>query len=228
MKSITIEAQERFVLGKNISKKARREGSVPCVLYGGEKPIHFAAPEKSFRPIVYTPDHYDVVLKIDGKEYRSILKDIQFHPVSENILHMDFVELREDRPVTLDIPVRTIGQAPGVKDGGVLVLNLRTLKITGLPKYIPEHIDINVESLTIGKSVHVQDIQLEGLKIQNPATSTIVAVNRPTVEVVAQPAVPVEGVAPVEGAASAEGTAPAAGAASPEKKEEKKEKKEKK
>lgn len=228
MKSITIEAKERNAVGTTANRKIRRMGDVPCVLYGGEKPIHFSAPERAFKKVVYTADHYDVILKIEGKEYRSILKDIQFHPVDEHILHIDFVELRDDKPVTLQIPVRTIGQAIGTKDGGVLIVNLRSLKVTGLPKYIPEHIDIHVEELTIGHAIHVSDIKLEGLKIGNPPTATIVAVNRPTIEIVATPAV---AAVPAEGEAAAvpgaEGAAPAAAATPAEgEKEEKKEKKE--
>src|ERR1041384_8067875 len=106
MKSITIEAKERKDLGKATSNRLRSQGQVPCVLYGGEHNIHFYAPEKDFKKIVYTADHYDVIIKMDDKQFRSILKDIQFHPVNENILHMDFIELREDKPVTLPIPVR--------------------------------------------------------------------------------------------------------------------------
>lgn len=226
MKSITIEGKERTQLGTTANRKARRDGNVPCVLYGGEKNIHFSAPAKSFKNLVYTADHYNVVLKIEGKEYRSIMKDIQFHPVDESILHMDFVELRDDKVITVQIPVRTIGQAIGTKDGGVMVVNLRNLKVTGLPKYIPEHIDINVADLTIGHAIHVSEIKLEGLKIENPPTATIVAVNRPTIEIVATPAVtatPAEGEA---AAATAEGAAATAAPAEGDKKPgEKKDKK---
>lgn len=232
MKSITIDAVERASSGKTANKKIRREGSVPCVLYGGEKTIHFSAPVKSFKNVVYTADHYDVILKIEGKEYRSIMKDIQFHPVDESILHMDFVELREDKPITLQIPVKIIGQAIGTKDGGVLVVNLRNLKVTGLPKFIPEHIDINVEQLVIGKSVHVSEIKLEGLKIENPPTATIVAVNRPTVEIVATPSATAVAAAEATTAEGAAAATPAEGDKKEEKKEgareEKKEKKDKK
>ena len=142
MKSISIKCTKRDVVGKKEAKRLRTLGLVPGVLYGGEEPIHFQAPEKEFKSLIYTPNVYMVDLDIDGTVYKSIIQDTQFHPVEEQLLHVDFLRTTEDKMVKVEIPVKTEGFAKGIRKGGKLKINLRTLKVKAMVKYLPDAITV--------------------------------------------------------------------------------------
>ena len=155
MKNVEIIGYKRANLGKSESKKLRDEGNVPCVLYGGDEQVHFFAPTILFRELIYTNEAHFVHLNIEGAEFRGILQDIQFHPVSEIILHADFLQLFVGKLVKMDIPVRLTGASPGVVAGGTLVLKRRTLRVKALPKDMPDHIDVDISTLDFHKAIKV-------------------------------------------------------------------------
>jgi large subunit ribosomal protein L25 len=176
MKSISIKATKRPVVGKKEAKRLRGEGLVPGVLYGGEEPIHFQAPEKEFKSLIYTPNVYLVNLDIDGTVYQSIIQDTQFHPVEEQLMHVDFLQTSDDKMVKVEIPVKTEGFAKGIRKGGKLKLNLRTLKVKALVKYLPDSIDINVDDLDLGQSYKVGSLQRENLEFLNAKAVPVVTI----------------------------------------------------
>jgi len=170
MKTIEIIGYHRANLGKKDSKSLRESANVPCVLYGGDKQVHFHSPMILFRDLVYTPEAHIVLLNVEGDEYRCILQDIQFHPVNEMILHADFLLLQDDKPVKMDIPLKFVGVSPGVQQGGKLVAKIKRMKVRALPKDLPEYITVDITGLELGKSVKVKDIKLENYEIfSNPA-----------------------------------------------------------
>ncbi|WP_224488677.1 50S ribosomal protein L25/general stress protein Ctc [Robertkochia flava] len=174
MKSITIEGSKRESVGKSATKALRNAGKVPCVLYGGDKPLHFSAEVLAFKDLVYTPNAHTVVIKLeDGKEHNAILQDIQFDPVSDAILHIDFYQLFDDKEVTIDIPVRKKGNSPGVIAGGVLRMNQRKLKVKALPANLPDFIDADVSNLNIGNKLYVTAIEQENFKIMHPDNTVV-------------------------------------------------------
>lgn len=179
MKTVEIIGFHRNDLRKKASRDMRREAMVPCVLYGGEKVIHFCAPMILFREIVYTPDVYQVNLDIEGDMYTCVLQDVQFHPVNEIILHADFLQLFEDKPVKLEIPVRFIGTSPGVQKGGKLMAKLNKLKVKALPKDLPEYIEVSIEGLELGKSVKVKDIKPDNYEILNSISNPVASIEIP-------------------------------------------------
>ncbi|MEK6481084.1 50S ribosomal protein L25/general stress protein Ctc [Catalinimonas sp. 4WD22] len=175
MKTVEIIGYKRANLGKKEAKRLRAEGNVPCVVYGSGEQIHFYAPMILFRPLVYTPEAHMVDLNIEGEHKRCILQDIQFHPVNEVILHADFLELQEKKPVKMEIPLHLIGNAPGVGKGGTLMFKRRSLRLKALPKNMPEHINVDVSGLDFGKSIKVKDVKAEDFEIlDNPAVSIAV------------------------------------------------------
>jgi large subunit ribosomal protein L25 len=176
MKTIEIVGYKRANLGKAESKKLRSEGLVPSVMYGGDEQVHFYAPMILFRDLVYTNEAHFVHLNIEGEESKAILQEIQFHPVSEIILHADFLKISEDRMIKMDIPIKLVGQAPGVVKGGTLVRKKSTLKVLGYPKDLPDHIDVDVSTLDFHHAVKVGDMEYEGLEFLDPHASAIVAV----------------------------------------------------
>ena len=176
MKTVSLSGSLRENVGKKDAKKHRREGKVPCVIYGGEKQIHLAIEEKSFKKIIFTPEVYLVNIKVDGKEYLTILQDIQYHPVTDNILHADFLEIISDKPVTISVPVKIEGVAPGVLQGGRLVKKLRKLKVSGLVESLPEFIMLNIDKLNIGNSIRVKDVVYKNLTFLDTPNAVIVAV----------------------------------------------------
>ncbi|WP_242120891.1 50S ribosomal protein L25/general stress protein Ctc [Aestuariivivens sediminicola] len=162
MKSITINGSKRESVGKKATKALRNAGQIPCVLYGGDKPVHFSAPEIDFSKLVYTPNAHTVVIELsNGESYNAVMQDIQFHPVTDAILHIDFYQLFEDKPITLDIPVNLVGNSRGVKNGGVLRRNNRKLRIKALPVNLPDFIEIDITPLKIGDKVYVRDLESE-------------------------------------------------------------------
>ncbi|MDG1730577.1 MAG: 50S ribosomal protein L25/general stress protein Ctc [Algibacter sp.] len=162
MKSITINGSQRESVGKKSTKALRNAGQVPCVLYGGDKPVHFSAPELAFSKLVYTPNAHTVVIELEnGVTLNAVLQDIQFHPVTDRILHVDFYQLFEDKEIALNIPVRLVGNSKGVKNGGVLRRNNRKLRIKALPANLPDFIEIDITPLKIGDKVSVGELPSE-------------------------------------------------------------------
>ncbi len=176
MKSISIKCTKREVLGKKETKKLRAEGLVPGVLYGGDAPVHFYAPEKEFKSLIYTPNVYLVDLDIDGTVSQSIIQAKQFHPVREQLLHVDFLRTSDDKTVKVEIPVKVEGFAKGIRNGGKLKLNLRTLKVKAMVKYLPDTININVTDLDIGQSYKVASLERENLEFLNAKAVPVVTI----------------------------------------------------
>ena len=174
MKSLTINASQRESVGKKSTKALRNAGQVPCVVYGGETVLHFAAPEIAFKNLVYTPDVHTVVIALDnGTKVNAILQDIQFHPVTDRILHIDFVEIFDDKPITMEIPFKTTGNSKGVRNGGVLRFNLRRIKVKGLATDLPDVIEGDITELKIGNKLYVTDVADEKFTILHPDNTVI-------------------------------------------------------
>ena len=175
MKSITIKGSKRESVGKLATKALRNAGSVPCVLYGGGEPLHFAAPELDFSKLVYTPNAHTVVITLDdGSKVNAILQDIQFHPLNDKILHVDFYRMFDDKEVAMNIPVKVEGAAPGVLiSGGVLSLNKRKLRVKALPKNLPDSIVINISALELGNKLYTAELQKENYKILHPDNTVV-------------------------------------------------------
>jgi len=176
MKSIEINGTLRSEFGKKGSRAIRKTDSVPCVLYGQGENIHFTVTNDALRNLVYTPEIYVVDLNIDGKKVNAILKDIQFHPVKDNILHVDFYQIDETKPIAMEVPVSLEGLAEGVKAGGKLTLQLRKLKVKALFNIIPEKLVINVSGLGLGKTIQVGDLSFEGLELLTAKEAVVCAV----------------------------------------------------
>ena len=208
MKTVEIIGYRRANLGKSGSQKLRDEGLVPCVLYGGDEQIHFYSPMILFREVVYTNEAHFVHLNIEGEECQAILQEVQFHPVSEVILHADFLRISEERKIKMNIPIRLVGEAPGVTKGGALVRKRAALKVYGFPKDMPDHIDVDVTSLDFHHAVKVSDMKMDKLEFLDPKHASIAVVEVPRAAKVLEEAA--AAAAPAEGAA-----APAAGAAAP-------------
>jgi len=210
MKTVSLSGSLRENVGKKDAKKHRVEGKIPCVLYGGKEQIHFVVDDKQFRKLIFTPEVYLVKLGIGGTEHDTIIQDVQYHPVTDRILHADFLELQADKPVSIAIPVKIEGTAPGVLKGGRFIFKMRKLKIKAMAKDFPDYISIGIDTLEIGDSVKVSDIKRDDVAFLDPPNSVIVGVR--TARAVIEE-VPAGEVVTEEGAeAAAEGA--------PEKKEE--------
>lgn len=175
MKSITIKGSKRESVGKVATKALRNADKVPCVLYGGENPLHFSANELDFSKLVYTPSAHTVVLDIEGdQKVNAILQDIQFHPVSDKILHVDFYQLFDDKEVSMDIPVTIEGSAPGVMlEGGTLVVSKRKLKVKALPNNLPDFITVDISELRLGGKISVIDLEADDFTILHPDNTVV-------------------------------------------------------
>jgi len=207
MKTIEIIGYRRANLGKNDAQKIREEGNVPCVLYGGKEQVHFYSPVILFRDLIYTNEAHFVHLNIEGEECQAIMQEVQFHPVSELILHVDFLRIGEDRKIKMDIPTRLVGQSPGVAKGGALVRKRASLKVYAFPKDMPDHIDVDCSTLDFHHSVKVGDLKFDNLEFVDPKQASIAVVEVPRAAKLAEETA---AAAPAAGAA-----APAAGAAAP-------------
>ena len=175
MKSITINGSKRESVGKSSTKALRNAGKVPCVVYGGEKPVHFSADEISFSKLVYTPNAHTVVISLDGKdEINAVIQDMQFHPVSEKILHIDFFQLFENKEINMTIPVKFSGNAPGVRlEGGLLFKNKRKLYVKALPKNLPDFISVDISNLHLNDKVTIQDLLNDNYSFVHPENMVV-------------------------------------------------------
>jgi large subunit ribosomal protein L25 len=174
MKKFKLEGTERAALGKKETKKSRSEKQIPCVLYGnGTEKVHFTVLLSEVSAVIYTPEAFLVDLAVAGKNYLAVLRDIQFHPLSDEILHIDFFNVDENKPVAVEIPVVVDGNAEGVKQGGKLQVLARKLKVLALVKYLPENLTVNVDDLGLGKTIFVNDLSFPNITILTPASSTV-------------------------------------------------------
>lgn len=177
MKIFELSGTAREALGKKAAKELRKQDSIPCVMYaGGKENVNFTVTANDVRKLIYTPNIYQVRLTIDGKTSDAVLKEVQFHPVSDKILHIDFLEVDDKKPITFAVPVRTEGLAAGVKAGGKLKLELRKLKVKGLCKDIPEILTVNVESLEVGKVIKAGDLKFDNIDIVTNKNNVVASV----------------------------------------------------
>ncbi|TJY37749.1 50S ribosomal protein L25/general stress protein Ctc [Pontimicrobium aquaticum] len=183
MKSITINGSKRESVGKKATKALRNAGEVPCVLYGGDKPVHFSATELAFSKLVYTPNAHTVVIALGDENYNAVLQDIQFHPVTDRILHIDFYQLFEDKEISMDIPVRIVGNSIGVKNGGNLRRNRRKLRVKALPTNLPDFIEADITKLKIGSKLYITELENEAYKFLHSDNTVVCQVKRSRVSV---------------------------------------------
>lgn len=176
MKTLTLTATTRAEFGKKAAKAARREGLVPCVIYGGAENVNFFVAEKDLKPLIYTPNSYIVEIDIEGKKETAVLREAQFHPVREQILHIDFYRVQEGKPVNIALPVRLTGSAEGVKVGGKLMLSVRKLVVSAPLDKLPDEIIVDVTPLKVGQTIFVGDLNIDGVKFISPATQAVCAV----------------------------------------------------
>ena len=176
MKTLAISVKARPQVGKSSTRALRNQGNVPCVLYGGEKQVTFYAHENDFRKLVYTPDTFLVELDIEGSKTKAVMQDIQFHPVTDKILHIDFLEVFDNKPVTVSLPVILQGIALGVRNGGNLLFRRPKIITKGLISNLPDSISINVEDLAIGMFIYIKDISIDGCEFLAPPNSVVVGV----------------------------------------------------
>ena len=209
MKTIEIKGSFRTELGKKSSKQSRKAGNVPCVIYGKEENIHFQAPELSFKNLVYTPEAHLVKLIIDNKEFDVILKDMQFHPVSDKILHADFVEIFDDKPVVIGVPIKITGDSVGVIAGGKLSIKRRTIKVKGLPKDLPEHLLIDITNLKIHEGVKIGDLSFDKIELLDPKKSMVLTIATSRVAAKSEEEVAAEAATEATNAAAHAAAAPA-------------------
>ena len=208
MKSITIQGVKRESVGKAATRALRNADQVPCVVYGGNEPLHFSTDEKSFKNLVYTSEAHTVNLELaDGTKVSAILQDIQFHPVTDRIIHADFFQLHDDKPVAIEVPVRLTGRARGVVNGGVLRFNMRKLKVKAIPANLPDEIVIDITPMRIGNKKYVESIRTEDYTILHPDNAVIVAVRTSRTAVADSDDEEEGGDAPAADAASEEGAA---------------------
>jgi large subunit ribosomal protein L25 len=173
MKSITIKGSERESVGKVATKALRNAGAVPCVIYGGNQPVHFSADEKAFKSLVYTPNAHTVVIELGKNSYNAVLQDIQVHPVSDKILHIDFFQLNENKEIMMEVPVKIVGTSPGVLLGGELRLNQRRLKVKALPKNLPDFVEANISELQMGNKLYVTKLVTNNFKLIHPDNTVV-------------------------------------------------------
>ncbi len=188
MKTVSLSVSLRGSVGKKDAKLQRRAGKIPCVLYGGHEQIHFVADEKSFSKILFTPEVNLIKVTIDGKEFDTIYQEIQFHPVTDKLLHVDFLQVFQDKPVVIAIPVKYEGVSPGVLRGGRLEKKMRKVKIKALPKDLPDFIMINISAMEIGDSVKISDLKIADVTFLDAPNNVVVGVR--TARIVVEEVVP--------------------------------------
>ncbi len=211
MKSVKIEGKKRSDLGKKATRHLRSEDHVPAVIYGGKETIHFSAPVMAFRTLVYTPDFQLAEISVDGTTYRAIMKDLQFDVVTDELNHIDFLELVEDRKINATLPIKFHGQAQGVKDGGRLELKIKSLNVRTYPKHLTENISVDLTNLQLHGNIRVEDVKADNMEILNSPRIPIASVV--TTRALRQEETAAAAAAPAAGAAAK--AAPAAAAAKP-------------
>jgi len=174
MKSITIKGSERESVGKVATKALRNAGAVPCVLYGGNQAVHFSAEEMTFKNLIYTPNAHTVVIELgNGKSFNAVVQDLQVHPISDKILHIDFFQIHEDKEITMEVPVKIIGNSKGVMAGGDLRMNNRKLKVRAIPANLPDYVEADITPLDMGNKLYVTNVPSENFKIMHPDNTVI-------------------------------------------------------
>ncbi len=176
MKSIEIKGLKREAFGKKETKNSRKEGLIPCAIYGGGETVHFSVNESDLRDLIYSPASFIVNFDIEGAKEVGVMREVQFHPVEDNVLHIDFYRVQAGKPVAIDIPVKLTGNSEGVKQGGKLTLSKRKITVSGLEANLPDTIDVDITNLNLGQSVFAGDLVLENLTLLTPATTAICAV----------------------------------------------------
>lgn len=209
MKTIEIKGSFRTELGKKSSRELRKTGNVPCVMYGKEKNIHFHSHENSFKNLVYTHEAHLIKLSIEDNEYMAVLKDMQFHPVKDNILHADFIELHENKPVVINIPIQVAGDSVGVIAGGKLSIKRRNLKVKGLANDLPEVLHIDITDLKIHEGIKVGDLSYDKIELLDPKKSMVLTIATSRVAQKTEEEVLAETEAAEAAAAAAAGAVPA-------------------
>lgn len=211
MKTVTLSGSPRANVGKVDAKHLRKNGKVPCVLYGGKEQTHFSADELDFKHIIYTPEVCFVEIDMNGKKTKAILQEAQYHKLTDKLIHVDFLEIVEGKPVTMSVPVKLHGQSEGVKAGGKLNFKQRMVKIRGLANKLPDQIDINIEKIQVGKGISIADLSMEGVEFLQAPNISVVSVNMARTVVEETPAAAATTAAPAAAAKPAAG-APAAAA----------------
>ena len=224
MKTIEIKGSLRKELGKKDSKQIRKSGNVPCVIYVKENNVHFYAHENSFRDLIYTHEAHLVKLSIDNQEYKAVLQDTQFHPVTDKLIHADFVQIFDNKPVIINVPVTITGEAEGVKTGGKLIVKKRNLKVKGLAENLPEDLVIDVTNLKIAHSIKVADLSYDKIELIDPKMTTVVTVATSRVVLKTEEEEAAEAAAAAAAAEAAEPTAETPGTEKDKEKEKGKEK----
>jgi len=176
MKVITIEGQLRSDFGKKATRHFRSEGKVPCVIYGGSSNIHFTTTHKDLKGLIYTPEFNKALIKVDGKEYTCIMKDLQMHKITDEVSHVDFLELVENKRLNADVPLKFVGQSVGVKSGGRFVVKMSTIKIRTTPQHLKECIEVDITNLEIGRNLRIEDVKVENTEIMHHKRIPIAAV----------------------------------------------------
>ena len=213
MKTVSISGSPRANVGKTDAKALRNSKSVPCVIYGGKDQIHFSVLEADLRHLVYTPEVHTVNVSIGESKYHAIVQEMQFHPVKDNLLHIDFLEIVAGKPIVMNLPVKTSGTSPGVRNGGKLVKKLKTMRAKGLVENMPDNVTIAIDKMEIGNSVRVEEIKIPGITFLNAPNVTVVSVEvtRAAIEEETKAAA----ATPAAGAAAAPAAAPAKDAKAP-------------
>lgn len=183
MKSITIKGSKRESVGKKATKALRNAGMVPCVVYGGDETLSFSAEEIAFKNLIYTPDVHTVVIELGGAKVKAVLQDIQFHPVTDRILHIDFYQIFDDKEVSMEIPVRTVGNSRGVRNGGTLRIVTRHLRVKALPENLPDFIEADITEMKIGSKMYTKSLETDHYKIMHPENTVICQVRTSRVAV---------------------------------------------
>lgn len=176
MKTFDLKGNKRTEVGKKAAKALRKSELVPCVMYGGKENLHFAVVAKEFQNLVYSPSVYIVNLDVDGKKHQAIMQNIQFHPVSDEIEHVDFLEISDDKPISIQIPVKLQGNSEGVKQGGKLMLKMRKLRVKGLPVNLPDTLNVDITNLALGKSIKVGELSFDNLELLEAKNAVVTTV----------------------------------------------------
>ncbi|MBA3683505.1 MAG: 50S ribosomal protein L25 [Bacteroidetes bacterium] len=188
MKTVSLSGSLRANVGKVDATAVRAKGHVPCVIYGAGEQIHFSADTRDFKNIIFTPDTNLVEVNVDGKKYLTVLQEAQYHKINDKLIHADFLAVSTDKPVSVYLPVKAIGQSEGVKAGGKMTIKLRKLKVKGLISKLPASIDLNIDKLTIGKSISVGDINVDGITVLHPKNISVISVETTRAVVAEEPA----------------------------------------